>query len=120
MRKNIIRFFAAGAAATLCAAISVTGKGATLTAEKPLAGITLSLEKYCDAVIEDITREEENDRETQQTVKKLLYRHIHLLIKLLQRKRRHLNLTLSMTGWGLPMYIIILMCVRHQVKMPKS
>ena len=56
MRKNIIRFFAAGAAATLCAAISVTGKGATLTAEKPLAGITLSLEKYCDAVIEDIIR----------------------------------------------------------------
>lgn len=70
MRKNIIRFFAAGAAATLCAAISVTGKGATLTAEKPLAGITLSLEKYCDAVIEDITREEENDRENTTDSKK--------------------------------------------------
>jgi len=70
MRKNIIRFFAAGAAATLCATISVTGKGATLTAEKPLAGITLSLEKYCDAVIEDITREEENDRENTTDSKK--------------------------------------------------
>lgn len=66
MRKNIVRFLAAGAAATLCAAIPVTGKGAVLTDEKPLAGFTLSLEKYCDTLIADIKKEEHIERKTEE------------------------------------------------------
>jgi len=66
MRKNIVRFLAAGAAATLCAAIPVTGKEAVLTDEKPLAGFTLSLEKYCDTLIADIKKEEHIERKTEE------------------------------------------------------
>lgn len=67
MRKNIVRFLAAGAAAISCVAIPVSGKGAVLTEEKPLAGFTLSLEKYCNARIADIVEEERRDRDTEET-----------------------------------------------------
>lgn len=66
MRKNIVRFLAASAASILCAAIPVTGKGAVLTDEKPLAGFTLSLEKYCDTLIADIKKEEHMERKTEE------------------------------------------------------
>ena len=67
MRKNIVRFLAAGAAAISCVAIPGSGKGAVLTEEKPLAGFTLSLEKYCNARIADIVEEERRDRDTEET-----------------------------------------------------
>ncbi len=67
MRKNIVRFLAAGAPAISCVAIPVSGKGAVLTEEKPLAGFTLSLEKYCNARIADIVEEERRDRDTEET-----------------------------------------------------
>lgn len=67
MRKNIVRFLVAGAAAITCAAIPVSGKEAVLTGEKPLAGFTLSLERYCNARIADIVEEERRDRETEET-----------------------------------------------------
>lgn len=66
MRKNIVKFFAAGAASISCAVIPATGTGTVITEEKHLAGITLSLEKYCDAVIADIANEERKDREAEE------------------------------------------------------
>lgn len=65
MRKNIVKFFAAGAAAISCAVIPATGTGTVVTEEKHLAGITLALEKYCDTVIADIANEEKKDREAE-------------------------------------------------------
>lgn len=66
MRKNIVKFFAAGAAAISCAVIPATGTGTVVTEEKHLAGITLALEKYCDTVIADIANEEKKDREAEE------------------------------------------------------
>lgn len=59
MGKNILKFLAVGAAAVSFAVIPVTGSSITITGEKPLAGLTLSLDKYCDAVIADKVKEEE-------------------------------------------------------------
>ncbi len=66
MRKNIVKFFAAGAAAISCTVISATGTGTAVTEEKHLAGITFALEKYCDTVIAGIANEEQKDRETEE------------------------------------------------------
>lgn len=66
MRKNIVKFFAAGVAAISCAVIPATGTGTVVTEEKHLAGITLALEKYCDTVIADIANEEKKDREAEE------------------------------------------------------
>lgn len=66
MRKNIVKFFAAGAVAISCAVIPATGTGTVVTEEKHLAGITLALEKYCDTVIADIANEEKKDREAEE------------------------------------------------------
>ncbi len=65
MRKNIVKFFAAGVAVISCTVIPATGKGVATVEEKPLAGLTLSLEKYCNAVITDIVNEEKRDREAE-------------------------------------------------------
>lgn len=67
MRKNIVKFLAVSAAAISCAAVPVSGKEAVLTEEKPLAGFTLSLEKYCNARIADIVEEARRDKETEET-----------------------------------------------------
>lgn len=67
MRKNIVTLFVAGVAALSCMAIPVTGKCTVLTEEKSLAGFTLSFEKYCNALIEDITQEEQKDRVAEET-----------------------------------------------------
>lgn len=65
MRKNIVKFFATGAAVISCTVIPATGKGIATIEEKPLAGLTLSLEKYCNAVITDIENEEKKDKEAE-------------------------------------------------------
>lgn len=65
MRKNIVKFFATGAAVISCTVIPATGKGIATIEEKPLAGLTLSLEKYCNAVIADIENEEKKDRKAE-------------------------------------------------------
>lgn len=65
MRKNIVKFFATGAAVISCTVIPATGKGIATIEEKPLAGLTLSLEKYCNVVITDIENEEKKDRKAE-------------------------------------------------------
>lgn len=62
MRKNIFKVMATCATVMSFIAIPVTGEAITLVEEKPLAGITISLEKYCDTVIEDFEKEEEEAR----------------------------------------------------------
>ena len=59
MRKSIIKLTAvvASAVASLTV-IPAVGHSIAVTNEKPMAGITLSLEKYCDAVIAEVMREE--------------------------------------------------------------
>lgn len=60
MRKNIVRIFLAAALAVASwTGSSVAGNSITLTEEKPMAGLTLSLEKYCNAIIADRAREEQ-------------------------------------------------------------
>ncbi len=62
MRKNIFKVMAVWAIIMSFTAIPATGKAITLVEEKPLAGITISLDKYCDTVIEDFEKEEEEAR----------------------------------------------------------
>lgn len=62
MRKNIFKVMAAWAVVMSFTAMPATGKAITLVEEKPLAGITISLDKYCDTVIEDFEKEEEEAR----------------------------------------------------------
>lgn len=65
MRKDIVKFFATGAAVISFTVMPATGRSVTTIEEKPLAGITLSLGKYCDTVIADIANEEKKDREAE-------------------------------------------------------
>lgn len=60
MRKCVFKFLTACMVIMSFTAVPAMGKAATtVIEEKPLAGLTISLERYCDTVIEDFEKEEE-------------------------------------------------------------
>ncbi len=66
MRRSIIKLTAVVASAVVSlTVIPAVGRSVAVTNEKPMAGITLSLEKYCDAVIAEVMREEKETAEKQ-------------------------------------------------------
>jgi len=69
MRKEFFRILAAGVVFTSFATLPATGKCVSLAGEKPLAGITLSLGKYCDTVIADFAREEKEVKAEEDRIK---------------------------------------------------
>ncbi len=59
MKKHTMKVAALGLAiATTVSAIPATGRAVKNIQEKPLAGITLSLEQFCDSVMEDQAKEQ--------------------------------------------------------------
>ena len=55
MRKNKLVILAAGTALlATCACFPFTGQAAASVEEKPLAGITLSIDRYCESVLENL------------------------------------------------------------------
>ncbi len=62
MRKYVFKTLATCIAVMSFTALPTTGKAITLVEEKPLAGLTISLDKYCDTVIEDFEKEEAEAR----------------------------------------------------------
>lgn len=58
MRKHIFNTLAVFVAAVSFMTVPAAGEAMSLAEEKPLAGLTISLDKYCDAVIEDKEKEE--------------------------------------------------------------
>ena len=60
MRKNKLVILAAGTALlATCACFPFTGQAAASVEEKPLAGITLSIERYCESVLENMKEDAE-------------------------------------------------------------
>lgn len=68
MKKRYLKLIAAGVSFTIAAASFVIPSGAENAAEEtPLAGITVSLERYCDAVVENQAEAaEEAERQAQE------------------------------------------------------
>lgn len=58
MRKNIYKVITALSASAVVL-VGFTVSGSSFGVEKPMAGITLSLDKYCDGVIADAEKEEQ-------------------------------------------------------------
>ena len=66
MRKTYAKILAAGVtflAATFC--LPLSGQATTAIEEKPLAGITLSLDRYCETVLANVQAEEERIKQEQ-------------------------------------------------------
>ena len=60
MRKNKLVILAAGTALlATCACFPFTGQAAASVEEKPLAGITLSIDRYCESVLENLKEDAE-------------------------------------------------------------
>lgn len=60
MRKKSVNILAAGAALLVTAGcFPIIGQATSAIEEKPLAGITLSLDRYCETVLENARQEEE-------------------------------------------------------------
>lgn len=96
MRKYIFKALAVCAVAMSFATMPVTGKTITLVEEKPLAGITISLEKYCSAVIENVEKEERDVliTETQDKEKDVTITKIQNKEKDAPKEKEHLKLNL--------------------------
>lgn len=64
MRKNIAKVLTAGAAlAAVCAWLPSSGEAVSAIQEKPLAGITVSFDRYCENVMEDAAEDERKAQE---------------------------------------------------------
>ena len=64
MRKRNRKILAAGAALLMVSGyFPLTGQAANAIEEKPLAGITLSLDRYCESVLENARKEEQKAQE---------------------------------------------------------
>ncbi len=60
MRKNKLVILVAGTALlATCACFPFTGQAAASVEEKPLAGITLSIDRYCESVLENLKEDAE-------------------------------------------------------------
>ncbi len=60
MRKNKLVILAAGTALlATCACFPFTGQAVASVEEKPLAGITLSIDRYCESVLENLKEDAE-------------------------------------------------------------
>ena len=60
MRKNSAKLLAAGTVfMAACVCLPLSGQAAVSIEEKPLAGITLSIDRYCEAVLENLKEDAE-------------------------------------------------------------